>query len=120
MAADGKSTVVQVPIQSSQIGYVPYIEGNLPPPRDLERTLAAAEGYRASPLPDDPTFSPIRIEVHPRSDVRGEIAQRVCLLGRDRMTWKVFVLEDGIRNGADTAIGGNEDHGRSGRDGEVT
>ncbi|KAL2753633.1 hypothetical protein ACRALDRAFT_1058004 [Sodiomyces alcalophilus JCM 7366] len=127
---DGKSTVVQVPVQSPQLDYTPYTEGDLPPPQHLEQNLATADGYRASPLPDDPRFSPIRMEVHPRSDARGEIAQRVCLLGRDRVTWKTFVLEDGIRNESSTApldaqsagtVGrANEDHGRSARDSEVT
>ncbi|ROT40340.1 anaphase-promoting complex component Cut20/Apc4 [Sodiomyces alkalinus F11] len=125
----GKTAVVQVPVQSPQINYAPYTEGDLPPPQDLEKTLATAEGYRVSPLPDDPALSPIQMEAHSRSEARGEIAPRVCLLGRDRATWKVFVLEDGIQNESSNASSvaqtprtfgkANKENGRSGKDSEA-
>ncbi|CRK39037.1 hypothetical protein BN1723_000603 [Verticillium longisporum] len=85
-----------LPIQTPETKYAPYTEESLPEPEPL----SAAHGFTSFTLPEgsgggggSPPWVPVRMEVQPRSDVRDDMPPRVCLLGRDRTTWRVFALE---------------------------
>ncbi|EEY22599.1 conserved hypothetical protein [Verticillium alfalfae VaMs.102] len=83
-----------LPIQTPEVKYAPYTEESLPDPE----LLSAAHGFTSFTLSESNgggggSWVPIRMEVHPRSDVRDDMPPRVCLLGRDRTTWRVFALE---------------------------
>lgn len=44
-------------------------------------------------FPDDmASFLPVRMEVMEASDARGGVPARVCLLGKDGITYKVYSL----------------------------
>ncbi|KAM0285309.1 hypothetical protein ACHAQH_001498 [Verticillium albo-atrum] len=87
---DKNTLIMQLPIQPLEMKYSPYTEGSLPNPQPL----AAGHKYASFALPDSgSSFVPVRMEVQPRSDARDDMPPRVCLLGRDRATWRVFALE---------------------------
>ncbi|KAG7116603.1 Anaphase-promoting complex subunit 4 like protein [Verticillium longisporum] len=93
---DKKLLIMQLPIQTPETKYAPYTEESLPEPEPL----SAAHGFTSFTLPEgsgggggSPPWVPVRMEVQPRSDVRDDMPPRVCLLGRDRTTWRVFALE---------------------------
>jgi anaphase-promoting complex subunit 4 len=44
------------------------------------------------PIGEDDGFVPVEMEVHPSADKKGPVPGRVCLLGRDRVTLRVFAL----------------------------
>lgn len=52
-------------------------------------------------LPEDPYFQPMHMEVKEANSARGDIPPRVCLLGNDGTTYKVFALPDNIIVGVD-------------------
>lgn len=43
---------------------------------------------------DMASFQPVRMEVMEASDARGGVPARVCLLGKDEVTYKVFSLPE--------------------------
>ena len=45
-------------------------------------------------VPAEPGFVPVQMEVQEASSERGYIPPRVCLLGNDEQTYKVFALPD--------------------------
>jgi len=60
------------------------------PPTDV---LLAA--FWSTPIPGtsaDGGFAPAQMEVMPVSSARGDLPARVCLLGADRMSYKVYAL----------------------------
>ncbi|KJZ76009.1 hypothetical protein HIM_04465 [Hirsutella minnesotensis 3608] len=77
--------VIFVPIKSDKLVY---------DPREAEKpdqvASVSAGGLSAYRLPEQPSMRPIRMQVHDRSDLRGEIPQRICLLGGDRVTWRTL------------------------------
>ncbi|KAF3354061.1 hypothetical protein VdG1_00318 [Verticillium dahliae VDG1] len=81
-----------LPIETPGTKYAPHTEDSLPAPEPL----SAAHGSASFTLPESSgggSWVPVRMEVQPRSDVRDDMPPRVCLLGRDRTTWRVFALE---------------------------
>ncbi|KXH66934.1 anaphase-promoting complex component Cut20/Apc4 [Colletotrichum salicis] len=87
------ANVMMVPIQSPSINYVPYQENNLPGSTPLSTQIQA--GLVTKTLPEDPSFTPIRMDVQHATDARGEVPARVCLLGASRSVYKVFSLASG-------------------------
>lgn len=51
---------------------------------------------RAMEFPEDTasSFVPVRMEVMEASDARGGVPARICVLGKDEVTYKVFSLPD--------------------------
>lgn len=56
---------------------------------------APATSVRVMEFPEDAaSFVPVRMEVMEASDARGGVPARVCLLGKDEVTYKVYSLPD--------------------------
>jgi anaphase-promoting complex subunit 4 len=53
---------------------------------NLDETLSVAK------IPSSAGFLPVHMEVVEGSSERGEIPARVCLLGKDKVTYKVYAL----------------------------
>ncbi|KAJ3942400.1 uncharacterized protein N0V96_007898 [Colletotrichum fioriniae] len=87
------ANVIMVPIQSPGISYVPYQENNLPVSTPLSKQLQA--GLVTTTLPEDQSFTPMRMDVQNSTNARGEVPARVCLLGANRSVYKVFSLASG-------------------------
>ncbi|KAK7445242.1 anaphase-promoting complex component Cut20/Apc4 [Colletotrichum acutatum] len=85
--------VIMVPIQSPGINYVPYQENNLPVSTPLSKQMQT--GLVTTTLPEDQSFTPIRMDVQNVTNARGEVPARVCLLGANRSVYKVFSLASG-------------------------
>lgn len=56
---------------------------------------APPPSVRAVEFPEDiASFVPVRMEVMQASDARGGVPARVCLLGKDGVTYKVYSLPE--------------------------
>ncbi|POR37186.1 Coatomer subunit delta [Tolypocladium paradoxum] len=84
---DNRPVVVSVPVQSDRLRYGPYDADN---PDDV--IGVPAEGFEEYRLPAEHAMRPVRMEVHDRSDLRGEVPARICLLGSNRTTWRTFSI----------------------------
>lgn len=91
--SENKPLIVKMPLASPQLTYVPYQEGSLPTPQNL-LDIPTLDGQKLTPfsLPEDRAFVPVQMEVQKATDARGEMPPRVCLLGRDRATWRVYTI----------------------------
>jgi anaphase-promoting complex subunit 4 len=57
---------------------------------------AAPPTVRAVEFPEDTgSFVPARMEVMEASEARGSVPARVCLLGKDGVTYQVYSLPEG-------------------------
>jgi anaphase-promoting complex subunit 4 len=88
------ATILTIPIQSPNIGYIDYVEGELPPSKSIGDDGLTGEIHTFN-IPTDPSFNPVQMEVHKAGDVRGHIPARICVLGSNRTTYKVFHWSDG-------------------------
>lgn len=66
-------------------------EGGVPKPlrlnaRDINRSVSVAK------LPKSKGFLPVSMEVVEGSSLRGDIPPRVCLLGKDKTTYRVYAI----------------------------
>jgi hypothetical protein len=78
------------------MNYQDYTEGGrLPQPNALAGDGAMASEIQTFRLPDDPSFVPVRMEVHEARDVRGHMPARICLLSSNRASYRSFVLPEG-------------------------
>ena len=87
--ADNSFVVTSVPIQSEELPYGTYTPDN----RD-QMPSVSAEGFKEFSLPPEHPFRPVRMEVHDKSDVRGKIPSRICLLGANGTTLQTFSMSD--------------------------
>ncbi|KAF6806842.1 anaphase-promoting complex component cut20 apc4 [Colletotrichum sojae] len=83
------ASIITIPIQSQSLIYTPYQEGNLPSPIPISKVQG---GYKTAVLPEDASFTPVRMDVQDAADARGEVPARICLLGSNRSTYKVYAL----------------------------
>jgi anaphase-promoting complex subunit 4 len=82
--------LLAIPVQAAKITYRDFAPG-APIPRarpSRDALLGAFWSAAVTGLPG----SPVRMEVLPESESRGKIPARVCVLGEDGVTYKVFAL----------------------------
>ncbi|KAI2626536.1 anaphase-promoting complex, cyclosome, subunit 4-domain-containing protein [Hypoxylon sp. NC1633] len=95
------SLLVLIPHKSEELSYRPYSPGSKPEPHSLSNDQVAS-AFPILTVPSEPgesSFVPAQMEVREASSERGKIPARVCLLGNDSQTYKVFALpEDMPRN----------------------
>ncbi|KAM4055338.1 anaphase-promoting complex, cyclosome, subunit 4 domain-containing protein [Hirsutella rhossiliensis] len=84
---DHVPVVISIPVQSNDLLYAPL---SVDRPDDIGSV--STHGFAKYRLPVQQTARPVRMEVHDRSDVRGEIPERICLLGSNRTTWQTFSM----------------------------
>ncbi|PNY24707.1 Coatomer subunit delta [Tolypocladium capitatum] len=84
---DNTSVIVSVPVQSGRLPYGPY---DADKPDDVDGV--PVEGFDEYRLPAEQAMRPVKMEVHDRSDLRGEVPARICLLGSNRTTWRTFSI----------------------------
>jgi len=88
---DDTPRLLAVPVKSPGLSYVDYNEGDVPTTRKLHRNEALAAFWSAE-IRAGAGFTPIRMEVVGPNGSRGKIPARVCLLGSDLTSYKVFAL----------------------------
>ncbi|KAL7784553.1 anaphase-promoting complex, cyclosome, subunit 4 domain-containing protein [Trichoderma ceciliae] len=88
--SDNTPIILSVPTQDeSKLSYSPYDAAS--PTQVYPPT--SAELFPKYHLPTSHHgLRPIRMEVHDRSDVRGEVPARVSLLGSNRTTWRTYKI----------------------------
>ncbi|KAK4204479.1 anaphase-promoting complex, cyclosome, subunit 4-domain-containing protein [Triangularia verruculosa] len=82
--------LIKISYRSSSLLYRQYEPGQRPQSRTLDRedqTLFCTTGF--SHLSH---FTPVQMEVQKTCRLRGEIAGRVCLIGKDRAMYKTYAL----------------------------
>ncbi|GAB1320294.1 hypothetical protein MFIFM68171_10504 [Madurella fahalii] len=88
-----KSALLHIAYQSANVPYGGYTEGQCPPVMELDGI--GNDGVSAwFAFSTTSSFSPVLMEVQRASNLRGEIPARICLLGRDRMMYKVYALPE--------------------------
>ena len=83
----GTPIVIMIPLDSDQLLFSPY-DGQAP--SDICQYVEGdGQEYH---LPQEHIMKPVRMGVQGRSDVRGELPERICLLGSNRTTLRTFTL----------------------------
>lgn len=85
-----QSNIITIPMQSQALRYIHYEESGLPSPTRLSSIMGQCT---ATALPEDSLFTPVQMDVQDVTSARGEMPVRICLLGSNRSTYKVFALE---------------------------
>lgn len=87
---DNTPLLILIPTQDeSRISYGPYDAAN---PGQIS-SFASADLFTTYYFPaNHQILRPIRMEVHDRSEIRGEIPARICLLSNNRTTWKTYKI----------------------------
>lgn len=82
--------IILIPTQDeSRISYSPYDAAN---PNQIP-SLTSADIFTTHHFPaNHQILRPIRMEVHDRSEIRGEMPARICLLSSNRTTWKTYKI----------------------------
>ncbi|KAI1862462.1 hypothetical protein JX265_009176 [Neoarthrinium moseri] len=83
--------IIRVPHPSDKLGYHDYSPGNLASPHVLS-TGEVTSVFPNVLIPSEGNFAPVQMEVKQASSDRGDFPARVCLLGNDLQTYKVFSL----------------------------
>ena len=78
-------------IAFQSLPYREHASGTTPDPLQLD-SGQLGDTFTEAGIPDVPGFVPIHMEVVEASSQRGEIPARVCLLGKDRTTYKVYAF----------------------------
>ncbi|KAH8686721.1 anaphase-promoting complex, cyclosome, subunit 4-domain-containing protein [Ilyonectria robusta] len=84
---DNVFKALSVPILPDKLAYGPYDPSNA-----TEATPVSADDFMAYSFPEGPVLRPVRMEVHDKSDIRGEVPARVCLLESNGSTLRTFAL----------------------------
>ncbi|KAI1213345.1 anaphase-promoting complex, cyclosome, subunit 4-domain-containing protein [Annulohypoxylon truncatum] len=85
--------IIRIPHKSDELGYQPYTSGDKVVPHVLSNDQVTSV-FTNMTVPCDPSFMPVLMEVKEASSERGKIPPRVCLLGNDLQTYKVFALPE--------------------------
>ena len=83
---DNTPSLLALPM-SGPLPWTPHT-GPEPPPTPLDPSKVSL-----TPIPCADGFAPVQMDVHDASDARNPLPARVCLLGKDRRTYRVFELE---------------------------
>ncbi|KXX79069.1 Anaphase-promoting complex subunit 4 [Madurella mycetomatis] len=88
-----KPALLHIAYQSANVPYREYTEGRRPPVMELDNIgddgFSSWFGFSSAS-----SFAPAHMEVQRANDLRGEIPARICLLGRDRMVYKIYALPE--------------------------
>ncbi|KAK2590235.1 hypothetical protein QQS21_012081 [Conoideocrella luteorostrata] len=88
--SENDSTVILlVPVESEELDYVVYNESS--PNNTAGVKLDCPSEFV---LPPEYAMRPVRMKVHDKTDLRGHIPERICLLAGNRTTWKTFTLPE--------------------------
>ncbi|RYP77702.1 hypothetical protein DL770_007048 [Monosporascus sp. CRB-9-2] len=85
--------IVRIPHRADGLGFRPYQPGSAATPHVLSNEEVTTMTLNMV-VPTDPGFVPVQMEVKEARSERGYIPSRVCLLGSDLQTYKIFALPD--------------------------
>ncbi|KAI1646981.1 anaphase-promoting complex, cyclosome, subunit 4-domain-containing protein [Daldinia loculata] len=85
--------IIRIPHKSDDLGYRPYSSGDKVMPHVLSNDQITS-AFMNLVVPCEPNFIPAQMEIREASSERGKVPIRVCLLGNDMQTYKVFSLPE--------------------------
>ncbi|OAA44847.1 Quinoprotein amine dehydrogenase, beta chain-like protein [Metarhizium rileyi] len=83
---DNTPIITVVPIGPEHLEYKAYDSAT----NDIPTTEVA--DLEELTLPPEHAMRPVRMEVRDKTDLRGEVPTRICLLSSNKTTWRTFVL----------------------------
>ncbi|KAG6225897.1 hypothetical protein E4U34_007493 [Claviceps purpurea] len=87
---DNKTVVLFLPLEMPNVVYTAYDAGQ---EDSAPAVMSDLPSYLTEyVLPPEYEMRPVRMEVHDRVNLRGEIPERICLLAGNRLTWRAFTL----------------------------
>ncbi|KAI1302643.1 anaphase-promoting complex, cyclosome, subunit 4-domain-containing protein [Xylaria venustula] len=90
---DSPLRLIRIPHKSEDLGYQPYTAGSQITPHELTNDQVASV-FLNMIVPCQPGFVPAQMEIKEASAERGKLPPRLCLLGTDMQTYKVFALPE--------------------------
>lgn len=105
--------LLRIAYQSSGLSFSAYRQGTAPSVveigiSDMEKSTNKL--YMSFRFPKTAGFTPVQMEVERATKVRGDIPNRVCLLGRGNAQYRTYALpEDWEMDMAGLELGGNND-----------
>ncbi|KAI0971677.1 anaphase-promoting complex, cyclosome, subunit 4-domain-containing protein [Xylaria arbuscula] len=90
---DSPLRLIRIPHKSEDLGYQPYTAGNQITPHELTNDQVTSV-FLNMIVPCQPGFVPAQMEIKEASAERGKLPPRLCLLGTDMQTYKVFALPE--------------------------
>ncbi|KAI1824853.1 anaphase-promoting complex, cyclosome, subunit 4-domain-containing protein [Xylaria intraflava] len=103
---DSPLRLIRIPHKSEDLGYQPYTAGAQIAPHELTNDQVTSV-FLNMVVPCEPPFAPAQMEIKEASAERGRLPPRVCLLGDDMQTYKVFALPE---DPFGAALRGRRDH----------
>ncbi|KAK0621351.1 anaphase-promoting complex, cyclosome, subunit 4-domain-containing protein [Bombardia bombarda] len=90
---ESKPVLLRIVYQSAHVPYSDYKEGQAPNMIKLEAQDAkgVCSSYTFSQMSG---FTPVQMEVRGGSHARGNVPAKVCLLGRDKVTYKMYAIPE--------------------------
>ncbi|KAI0901529.1 anaphase-promoting complex, cyclosome, subunit 4-domain-containing protein [Annulohypoxylon nitens] len=85
--------IIRIPHKSDELGYQPYNSGDNITPHVLTNDQVTSV-FTNMTIPCEPSFVPALMEVKEACSERGHMPPRVCLLGNNLQTYKVFALPE--------------------------
>ncbi|KAI1743615.1 anaphase-promoting complex, cyclosome, subunit 4-domain-containing protein [Xylaria scruposa] len=92
-AKDSPLRLIRIPHKSENLGYQPYTAGSQAAPHELTNEQVTSV-FLNMIVPCRSGFVPVQMEIKEESTERGKLPPRVCLLGSDMQTYKVFALPE--------------------------
>ncbi|KAI8960282.1 anaphase-promoting complex, cyclosome, subunit 4-domain-containing protein [Daldinia sp. FL1419] len=92
--SDQPLRIIRIPHKSDDLGYRPYTSGAEITSHILSDDQVT-NAFINVVVPTEPSFVPAHMEVKEASSERDKVPVRVCLLGDDMQTYKVFALPEG-------------------------
>ncbi|KHO00818.1 WD40 repeat-like-containing domain protein [Metarhizium album ARSEF 1941] len=83
---DNNSIVALAPVESEHLKYKAYDSSS-----DEIPTVGLA-GLQEFVIPTEYAMRPVRMEVHDKTDLRGELPIRIYMLSSNRTTWRTFTI----------------------------
>ncbi|UNI21530.1 hypothetical protein JDV02_007510 [Purpureocillium takamizusanense] len=84
---DNAPIVISAHVQSDSLPYSDFNSGGVG-----DVPAVSCGDFPLYRLPKEHPMKPVRMEVHDKSDLRGEVPARVCFLGSNRTTWRTFSM----------------------------
>ncbi|KAL7811159.1 anaphase-promoting complex, cyclosome, subunit 4 domain-containing protein [Trichoderma gracile] len=87
---DNTPLILSIPIQDDhKLSYSTYDPAN---PTEASSKTNTKVFHRFTLPTSHHALRPVRMEVHEKSSVRGDLPARICLLGGNRTTWRTYAL----------------------------
>ncbi|RCI13888.1 hypothetical protein L249_7962 [Ophiocordyceps polyrhachis-furcata BCC 54312] len=78
-------SIMLIPVQSGKLPFAPWDDGRL---KDVG--IVPTDGFVKQAIPGQQSTRCVRMELHDRSEAKGDIPERICFLSSNHTTWRTF------------------------------